>query len=132
MKLKLSVKRFLILQFTLIFALQSLLVTVSALGEDDGKLLVAKKDSITFFGVEETQWRTKFTANDGSGRAFYRYENIKINEDDESDIKDLVRLKKNIVNNIESDIDGDGKTNASDLTILRKVLLGTNDFDINS
>ena len=132
MKTKLSLKHFLVLLFAITLSAHNLLINVSAAGVDDGNLLVTKKDSVTFLGVEETEWRIKFTSADGSGKAFYRYEDIKINEDDKSDIRDLIRLKKNISNNIDFDIDGDGKTGASDLTVLRKVLLGDPDFEIVS
>ena len=69
-------------------------------------------------------------AADGSGRMFYRYHDIDLNNDFETDIKDLIRLKKNIANSEKSDINGDKKTDAADLAILRKVLFGIYDFEI--
>ena len=53
-----------------------------------------------------------------------------MNNDFETDIKDLIRLKKNIANSEKSDINGDKKTDAADLAILRKVLFGIYDFEI--
>ncbi len=99
-------------------------------GTDDGSLLVTEKGNLRYFGTAETEWRIKFMAADGSGRMFYRYHDIDLNNDFETDIKDLIRLKKNIANSEKSDINGDKKTDAADLAILRKVLFGIYDFEI--
>ena len=59
-----------------------------------------------------------------AGRYFYIYD---VNGDGQTDICDLIRLKKDQANlsaGLNGDVNGDGKRNALDFTILRKVLLG--------
>ena len=126
MKLKSQIKRIAALALVIL----SLGITATASGTDDGSLLVTEKGNLRYFGTAETEWRIKFTAADESGRMFYRYHDIDLNNDLETDIRDLIRLKKNIANGEKSDINDDKKTDAADLAILRKVLLGICDFEI--
>ena len=126
MKLNSQIKRIAVLALVIL----SLGITATAAGTDDGSLLITEKGNLRYFGTAETEWRIKFTAADESGYSFYRYHDIDLNNDFETNIKDLVRLKKNIANIEKSDINGDKKTDAADLAILRKVLLGICDFEI--
>lgn len=126
MKLKYHIKRIAASALVIL----SLGITATAASTDDGSLLVTEKGNLRYFGTAETEWRIKFMAADGSGRMFYRYHDIDLNNDFETDIKDLIRLKKNIANSEKSDINGDKKTDAADLAILRKVLFGIYDFEI--
>ena len=106
MKLKYHIKRIAASALVIL----SLGITATAAGTDDGSLLVTEKGNLRYFGTAETEWRIKFTAADESGRMFYRYHDIDLNNDFETDIKDLIRLKKNIANSEKSDINGDKKT----------------------
>lgn len=63
------------------------------------------------------------------GTSFYSLGDV--NKDNSIDIKDLVRIKKNLATGYElltaaADIDGNGKVDASDLTAVRKYLIGVN------
>ena len=126
MKLKYHIKRIAASALVIL----SLGITATAAGTDDGSLLVTEKGNLRYFGTAETEWRIKFTAADESGRMFYRYHDIDLNNDFESDIKDLIRLILMIWNSDKSDINGDKITDAADLAILRKVLFGIYDFEI--
>lgn len=130
MKFKLVSKKILAIVLSLSMLGSLAVVSTSAAGKDDGNVYVTTKDNVRYLGVDDTEWRIKFTAADGTGSEFYRYHDIRINEDDVFDVRDLVRLKKNIANKIESDVDCDGSTSATDLTICRLVLLDMPDIEI--
>ncbi len=102
-------------------------VTALAAGTDDGKISVTTKDSVKYFGTEQSEWCVMYTAADGSGKEFCRYSAVSLNGDEVTDITDLVYLH-NSLDTETYDINGDGKSDFSDTDILRMLILGKNDF----
>ena len=113
-----------------VFTLYAVL-SVTAAGKDDSSVYATNGYGKRYLGVDDTEWRIAFTAADGSNSGFYRYHDIRINEDSVFDIRDLVRLKKNVVGGVESDIDCDGETTRTDILLCQSVLLGMPDVEID-
>lgn len=118
----------------LVFCLMASLaaVAVGAAGVDDGTLSVVEKNSKKYFGTAKSNFCTEFVSANGDAGSFYRYENVDINGDTKTDITDLVALKLAVnAQNGGIDLNFDSSVNADDLTVMRKVLIGISDFDIN-
>ena len=106
------------------------LTSVSAAGVDDGVLSVIEKNSKKYFGEAKSNFCTEYVSANGDGSGFYRYENIDLNEDSSSNVADLVALNNAILNKGGTDLNFDSSVDAKDLEILRKTLIGINDFEI--
>jgi len=108
----------------LICTLASLFITnVHGAGYDDGRVFATKKNGVSYLGVQKSEWCVEFYSADGSKEKFRRYDGVDFTNDSKTDILDLVRLAKNPV-----DMNFDKIDNSEDITILRKILLGKNDF----
>ncbi len=128
MSLKMTAKRTIGLLISLVLIMSVFSLSAFAAGTDDGKLFVTEKNSARYLGVQETEWRTVFTAADGSGKQFKRYYGVSLNQDEDTDITDLVLLHLTVDKNEDFDIDGNGNTDFKDTAILRLLILGENDF----
>ena len=106
-------------------------ITALAAGKDDGAVNVEAVNGQQYFKTEKAVYCTYYIAANGSGDNFYRYGIVDINGDKQMNICDLVHIKKELskstVDN-SMDITFDGKLTASDLTVLKKVLLGITDI----
>lgn len=98
-------------------------LTAFAAGVDDGILRVTKKSGKTYLGTDLSTYLTEYIAADGSEDVFYRYERMDLNGDKATDICDLVKLGLQ-----NEDINGDETADSLDCTILRKALIGINDY----
>lgn len=93
-------------------------ISAYAAGQDDGRIFVVTEGEKTYFGRSVSDFCTHYIAADGSGDEFYRWK-IDLNGDNEMNICDLVKTKIN-----GTDVNSDGKYDASDLQLLRKILIG--------
>lgn len=94
-----------------------------AAGTDDGQVYVDKVNNAKFFVEEKTTWCTYYIAADGTDASFYRYSNVDLNQDTNTDVCDLVYLDVNKV-----DIDFDENFAAKDGERMRAILFGASDF----
>ncbi len=98
-------------------------LTAFAAGVDDGTIRVTKKNGTTYLGTDLSDYLTQYIAADGSDSVFFRYERMDLNGDKATDICDLVNISLQ-----NTDINGDEITDSSDCAILRKSLIGINDY----
>ena len=119
----------------LVWALCALLafssITALAAGKDDGAVNVEAINGQKYFKMEKAEYCTYYFASNGLGDNFYRYGTVDVNGDKEMDVCDLVHIKKELCKSKvddSMDITFDGKFTASDLIVLRKVLLGITDI----
>ena len=109
----------------------SLSVVAFAAGVDDGVISVTTKNSKRYIGTAKSDFCTEYVSASGDNDKFYRYSNTDANEDNITDICDLVLLKKAIVENGESiDFNFDSILDDKDLSVVRQFILGTTDFEI--
>ena len=101
-----------------------------AAGRDDGIVKIITMDGKRYFCREMPAWCNYYMATDGSTNAFYRYYSADINGDGKTDVRDLVRMKKNLSSNLDTDLNFDNVSNAIDLSIIRRFLLGMPDFEV--
>ena len=132
MKLKSFTQKFFALFLTFALLCSFMAFSVSAAGVDDGVLLVTTKNSKKYIGTAKSNFCTEYTSANGDESSFYRYENVDVNVDSKTDVTDLVALKLAVnAQNGGIDLNFDSSVNADDLTVMRKVLIGISDFDIN-
>ncbi len=98
-------------------------VNAMAAGTDDGQLYVVEENGVKFFGEQKAPWCTYYTAADGSASSFYRYLNVDLNQDTNTDVCDLVYLDINDV-----DVDFDESFTSLDGERMRAILFGATDF----
>ncbi len=98
-------------------------VNAMAAGTDDGQLYVLEENGVTFFGEEKASWCTHYTAADGTDASFYRYLDVDLNQDTNTDVCDLVYLDINDV-----DVDFDESFTSLDGERMRAILFGATDF----
>ncbi len=98
-------------------------IVAMAAGTDDGKIKVTSVDGVKYFGTDVNKWAVSYTDASGSEVKFTRYNNVDFTSDNLTDICDLVKQAKD-----KTDLNGDGSFTAADSAVLRKLLLGLNDF----
>lgn len=98
-------------------------VNAMAAGTDDGQVYVVEENGVKFFGEQKATWCTYYTAADGTDASFYRYSDVDLNQDTNTDVCDLVYLDVNKV-----DIDFDENFAAKDGERMRAILFGATDF----
>ena len=109
----------------------SLSVVAFAAGVDDGVISVTTKNSKRYIGAAKSDFCIEYVAANGDNDKFYRYSNTDANEDNITDICDLVLLNKEIVENGEGvDLNFDSILDYKDLLVVRQFILGTTDFEI--
>lgn len=87
------------------------------------------KTGENYIGYEYSQFCKYFTTED-SVENFWRYDDIDINGDSNTDICDLVFVTRRYNNKIDTiNFDGDRETTSFDISILRKSLLGDTDYE---
>ncbi len=70
-----------------------------------------------------------FYATESGEQYFWRYDDILINDDSSMDISDLVLITlQSNAGTVKADIDRDGNSTTDDIKILRKALIGKNDY----
>ena len=105
-------------------------IGANAAGEDDGVLSVDTKNSQKYFGTAKSDFCNEYVSANGDGSGFYRYENVDLNGDAESNITDLVALKLAVnAGDGGTDLNFDSSADAEDLEILRKTLIGITDIE---
>ena len=109
----------------------SLSIVAFAAGVDDGVISVTTKNSKKYIGTAKSDFCTEYVSANGDNDKFYRYSNTDANEDNITDICDLVLLNKEIVENGEGvDFNFDSILDYKDLSVVRQFILGTTDFEI--
>ncbi len=106
-------------------------IGVNAAGSDDGILFVITKNSEKYFGTTKSSFCTEFVSANGDGSGFLRYENADINGDTKTDITDLVALDNAARQNGGVDLDFSSAVDAGDLTVMRRILIGITDIEID-
>ena len=109
----------------------SLSIVAFAAGVDDGVISVTTKNSKKYIGTAKSDFCIEYVSANGDNNAFYRYSNTDVNEDNITDICDLVLLNNAIVENGESiDFNFDSILDYKDLSVVHQFILGTTDFEI--
>lgn len=109
----------------------SLSFVAFAAGVDDGVISVTTKNSKKYIGTAKSDFCTEYVSASGDNDKFYRYLNTDANEDNITDICDLVLLNNAIVENGEGvDFNFDSILDDKDLSVVRQFILGTTDFEI--
>lgn len=91
------------------------LFTISAFAEnvDDGKITVATKEEVKYFGTESVAGCVKYVAANGNGKVFYD-----LNNDKDMNVCDLVSLHKN-----EVDFNANNVFDYSDAETFRSLII---------
>lgn len=92
-------------------------ISAMAAGTDDSQLIYVERDGVKYFGSKPVSWCTFYTAANGSGKVIYNYDNVDLNDDSNTDVCDLVKVKKTSV-----DFDLDGVFAANDLGLMRLII----------
>ena len=108
----------------------SLSVVAFAAGVDDGVISVTTKNSKKYIGTAKSDFCTEYVSANGDNNKFYRYSNADMNFDAVTDITDLVELKKQVDQQNGVDFNFDAVVDSSDLEIVRMVIIGYSDFEI--
>lgn len=86
------------------------------------------KNNRLYYGVSLTDALDYYTTASGE-QYFWRYDDILVNDDNSMDIADLVFLTLQYnAGTALADIDGDGASTTDDVKVLRKALMGRNDY----
>ena len=100
-----------------VLALSIFCVSAMAAGTDDAQMTFVVRDGVKYIGSNPVSWCTFYTAANGSGKVIYNYDNVDLNGDTNTDVCDLVSIKKDSV-----DFDFDNLFAASDLDLMRKII----------
>ena len=98
-------------------------ISALAAGEDDGKIKVTSVGGEKYFGTILNEWAVNYVDASTGEKNFTRYTDVDFNLDNATEICDLVKLSADKV-----DLNGDGSFTADDSAVMRKLLLGLNDF----
>ncbi len=123
-------KRFLTLILAVLLLTGVFVTSASAKGKDDAVLSATVKNSKQYIGIAKSSFCTEYIAANGDNDKFYRYSNADINSDAVTDITDLVKQRNLINQRIGVDFNFDAVVDSSDLEVVRMVIIGYSDFEI--